>query len=685
MRNILRNQVRKLLLLLLIGLLMFAAGVGAQDEATAEVTPEAPTETATDVPTSTPTLTETPTETQTATATPVPTETATELPTSTPEVTATDEATASATPEVDVPTSTATVIPPMEMGRVALENPPDGAFTANSQPELRWQPVQTAVSYEVQLDNNRNFNSPEFTASGLTALSVVPGSALADGLYHWRVRAYDGSGTPGSWSRHYTFRVDTRAPGFPQQTAPKNAITTSNSRPRLAWRKVGDASMYRLQVAADSNFSSLIISDADTSSPNYTPSDPLPQGTYYWRVQAGDAAGNWSGWEDGVYQRFTVALQVGPKDEAVFKTQNPAVTRFTWKAMPGALSYQLQVAADSGFTTLEHTSPVLSGTNYRLPTALDYGSYYWRVNVDMGSGVVTSPVSWRFTISPLPPGRSNLQSPANKTISANAAPLLQWAAVPGAASYEVQFDNNGNFNSPEFSSILGGTSVTVSPPLTNDGRYYWRVRALNGLGVGGVWSRRFTYTLDTEAPPVPQLRTPANGSSTTTLRQPFKWQATPGTTHYEFQLSSTGSFGAPALTVLSKRPNYKPVSNLLYTTYSWRVQAVDAAGNASGWSEVWQVTVESSASAAPQPNRYTTATPTLTWAPMSWANLIEIQVDDHANFSSPIYQNNALSGSTTQVTLPALVNGTWHWRARARHSSGTWTAWSQHTFTVEVP
>ena len=676
------NLCRLLPFALLVIALAFMPAAWAQ-EATEEAAPtstEAPTLTATDLPTAIPTETETPT-------TP-PIETA--IPTSTAEPEVTPEVTVWPTEAPVIPTEAPTEAPTqitvtVEMARaqVMLENPPNRAVINQAQPELRWQPDPAAAGYQVQLDNNGNFSSPVFDVIVPAGNSAVPAEPLADGRYFWRVRSLDAENNPDQWSRRFRFTVDTEAPGYPVLRAPRDGATTRDSTPRLTWRKVRGASAYRVDVATDAAFSNLVVNSAEVKPSNFTPLSSLAQGMYYWRVQAGDAAGNWSGWPPE-YRSFVIALQRAPADGHTFTNGNAKPTRFTWQRMPGALNYQLQVAADSAFNTLVHTSPALTATNYRLPAALDNGIYYWRVNVDMGGGLLLSPVGWRFTVSPPPPGRTALQSPANNITTNNPAPLLAWNAAAGATSYEVMLDNNGNFQSPEFTAITNDTTAQVNPALAADGRYYWRVRALNEWGVGGRWSKRYRYTLDTTPPAVPELRSPANGAAVLNTRIPFKWKPNSDAAFFDFQLSTNGAFDSSALSVMLSSAKYKPVSSLLYTTYSWRVQAVDAAGNRSAWSEVWQLQVQSAEGAAPLPHRYTTATPVLTWAPFTWATAFEVQVDDHANFSSPVYSDNGLAGGATSVTLPPLTNGTWHWRVRARHSSGVWTGWSSHVFTVEV-
>ncbi len=94
----------------------------------------------------------------------------------------------------------------------SIDDPPDtpvrNLFTTST-PTLTWTAVRFAALYEIQVDDNEDFSSPEYANANIpsTQLQVMT-SALADGLYYWRVRAINGSGLPGLWSAVDTFVVD---------------------------------------------------------------------------------------------------------------------------------------------------------------------------------------------------------------------------------------------------------------------------------------------------------------------------------------------------------------------------------------------------------------------------------------------------------------------------------------------
>ncbi|NWG17542.1 MAG: hypothetical protein HXY41_13015 [Chloroflexi bacterium] len=182
----------------------------------------------------------------------------------------------------------------------------------------------------------------------------------------------------------------------------------------------------------------------------------------------------------------------------------------------------------------------------------------------------------------------------------------------------------------------------------------------------------------------PTLTAPANAAILTDTRPTFRWSSVNGAARYEVQLDSVNP---PALTVQdAAATSYQPPAPLLYRTYYWRVRALDDSGLASAWSEVWPVTIGADANAAPMVTVYNTATPTLTWNPVSWATGYEIQVDNHTNFSAPLFQDDSLGAGTLAVVVSAaLADGMYYWRVRARRADGKWGAWSASgSFVVDT-
>lgn len=89
-------------------------------------------------------------------------------------------------------------------------------------------------------------------------------------------------------------------PPAPTLIAPSNgatiADTASSNPPILSWKPEGVITSYKAQLSQDGTFSTVTNSYSGTAS-SYTPSSPLSDGTWYWRVQACNVVfgcGSWS-------------------------------------------------------------------------------------------------------------------------------------------------------------------------------------------------------------------------------------------------------------------------------------------------------------------------------------------------------------------------------------------------------
>ena len=93
-----------------------------------------------------------------------------------------------------------------------LVSPLNAKFTLVNSPTFVWMAVtdlSAPVTYEIQVDNNPDFSSPEISESGLAETTLGPVAPLTPGVYSWRVRATDGIGNVRPFSAVRTFMVAT--------------------------------------------------------------------------------------------------------------------------------------------------------------------------------------------------------------------------------------------------------------------------------------------------------------------------------------------------------------------------------------------------------------------------------------------------------------------------------------------
>ena len=474
-----------------------------------------------------------------------------------------------------------------------LLGPANPTLTNDSTPEFSWELlVGGSYNYHVQIDNNRNFGSPEHETLNATGPTLTP-PALPDGTYFWRVRAVDtATNVAGAWSAIWRVKIDTTPTQVPVLINPKDGSGTPDSTPRYNWRGVPGAVAYHIQVASDAGFDpgDIIVEEPSVAGRAFVQPTPLDYGTYYWRVQAIDAAGNLSGWSAA--NRFDVSILLAPKDGSSSTNARPV---FRWKPVPGAVGYCLQIDDDAAFG-----SPLVDeidrlATQYRHPDPMMDGTYYWHVAVNEGAGCGPWMETWSTTITPRPPQRPALVAPNNNAILNTNTPLFVWSEVFNAVQYEIQIDNNGNFSSPEQTELVDAPTTQYPATALADGKYFWRVRAINSVGVPGAWSARRALTVDITPPAIPTMTGPADDTRVTNRLLRLEWTRVSDAVAYQVQLDTTcppapGAFPLPPIDV-GNRIFYKPPTTLAQNLYCWRVQAFDKAGNASGWSTEWQFTL----------------------------------------------------------------------------------------------
>ena len=97
----------------------------------------------------------------------------------------------------------------------------------------------------------------------------------------------------------------------PNLSSPPDGSTTTDTTPTFSWSSVLGADGYRVQVDDSSLFSSPLINETTYSS-YYTPTTPLSDGTYYWRVRAyvHDNVSYHSDWSST--QSFTISGSASP-------------------------------------------------------------------------------------------------------------------------------------------------------------------------------------------------------------------------------------------------------------------------------------------------------------------------------------------------------------------------------------
>jgi hypothetical protein len=175
-------------------------------------------------------------------------------------------------------------IVPVTPATPALISPANGSINSNPTPTLSWAAMTGAVSYQVQLDNNSTFNSPELDDT-IATNSRALGTNLADGIYYWRVRETNALNGVSAWSAVWRVTIKQLIPTAPVLLSPEGGSTVTTNTPEFSWESTPVGNTYQIQVDDNPDFLSREFDDS-TADTNRTPTTALTNGTYYWRVRA---------------------------------------------------------------------------------------------------------------------------------------------------------------------------------------------------------------------------------------------------------------------------------------------------------------------------------------------------------------------------------------------------------------
>ncbi|MBD3382529.1 MAG: T9SS type A sorting domain-containing protein [candidate division Zixibacteria bacterium] len=181
-----------------------------------------------------------------------------------------------------------------------LIEPEEEVITNNSLPTFIWSETTDEYGhYNLQYSLDPGFGPQAVTVSNLTDTTYTPSSALVpDGIWYWRVEAYNLSGGSGYQASSGSFTVDTDPPDYPVLFVPADESYINDNTPEFIWSATGGVGgKYTLEYSTDPGFSSDVITVIDIQDTVYSPTIALEQGVYYWHVMASDAAGNQSGYQ----------------------------------------------------------------------------------------------------------------------------------------------------------------------------------------------------------------------------------------------------------------------------------------------------------------------------------------------------------------------------------------------------
>ncbi|PYR92773.1 MAG: hypothetical protein DMF84_11680 [Acidobacteria bacterium] len=281
------------------------------------------------------------------------------------------------------------------------------------------------------------------------------------------------------------------APAAPT-LAPTQAYSTFHPMEviRFSWSAVPQAATYVLQASTDPSFppTSTIKFD-NIPNPAFAFAVGNPEGNYSARVFAVDANGVFSPPSNVITFSVFYNNPIGPPPTLASPASGSTLTlpiTVTWNHVPNPQpsGYELQIARDSNFSSIEEDAPQLNGPS-RTVLSLTSGTKFWRVRSFQGDASPTTaaatawsavrsftiptmpprPVSITLTKDPLFPGESTwVQVQLTNAVAAGGATINMTSSNPSVAPVPATISMPGNIAWTQFMIQVG--QVTQPTPVT---------------------------------------------------------------------------------------------------------------------------------------------------------------------------------------------------------------------------
>ena len=464
---------------------------------------------------------------------------------------------------------------------------------------FNWNYANYSDSYTLQISTDPNFISPIFyEESGIGYYSKTVAIYSQSTTHYWRVSAQNSYGS-GDWSQVWNFTTtgDNKPPMTPQLIGPYNWDNSIPTDITLFWEKSPGATSYDVQVATDYNFSSPYPNETGIQKESYKVNGMSSDIDYYWRIRAVNDNGP-SEWSD--YWQFhtrtgsdnpTEPILIGPGNE---DSELPVDLTFTWEYARGADNYTLQVSTTQDFTNIILNAYNIEANCYKVTgTELGYNTdYYWCVKANNNNGESRWSETKHFTTGSYDevPDYPQLIGPYNSDYNLPVDLTLVWDYVRGADHYRLQISRDYSFY-----DIVYDEGGIIFPRrkvygLDYNQTYYWKVMASNSHG-GGSWSTVWNFQTSSgyPAPDTPYLVQPYNNETGYPSYGYFQWNYAKGADCYNLQIATDYNFYNRVYEESGIPNTTRSVKLDGYTTYCWRIQAVNQNGPSS-WSDTYMFT-----------------------------------------------------------------------------------------------
>jgi len=494
-------------------------------------------------------------------------------------------------------------------------------------------------------------------------------ATLSQGSHSIKATATDAAENTSGYSTTNTFTVDTVAPSAPVVVAPANGAVVATQTPTFS----GTAEVNsKVRIYVDGGLVDSVTADGSGNWSKVSAS--LTSGSHTIKATSTDAAGNTSGYSN--INTFTVDV-TAPSAPVVSTPANGSAVATTTPTFSGTAEANSKVRIYVDGVLVDSTTADGSGNWSKVSTTLTQGSHAVKTTATDAAGNTSAYSSTNtFTVDTVAPNAPVVALPANGSTVTTTTPTFSGTAeanskvriyVDGVLVDSTTADGSGNWS--KVSATLAQGSHTI------------KATAIDAAGNTSTYSNTNIFTVDSIAPSVPVVVTPADNSYMSTVTPTFSGTAEANSKVKIYVdgvlVDSTTADGSGAWSKVS--------ATLASGSHTVKATATDGAGNSSGYSNINSFVIDVTAPNAPvvsdpaNGSILATATPTLSGTAEAYAK-VRIYIDGILKDST-----TANGSGTWSMVSGTLNNGSHTVKATAVDSAGNVSGYSNtNTFTINT-
>ncbi len=403
---------------------------------------------------------------------------------------------------------------------------------------------------------------------------------------------------------------------------------------------------YRLKGSADYTLTSL----SQTSASLTLPTD----GIYEWRVRTCFGTEYATAWVKGknfTYDTYAPSLTMGG-----YKTKKGS------KGM-GRITISWSSNEKANYMLAVEGGPSYKGKGSKVSFTLATGWYDYTLTATDTAGY-QSELNGRFCVDYVPPPPPS--SPEVELEQGGRQAKFSWVGTQDAngVTYELEYKIKKD---RKYTSVANLTSTNTILPLTLDGDYSWRVRAVDGAGNTSAWVQGTAFNNDQRGPeltlPLPVMKKGAKGL----VRVNLSWTSSEKAT-YELFIDGNRVYAGKGL---------KTSFMLKEGNYILTLKATDACGNNT--THTSDLLVDAVLPTLPSELRVDLQDQgkkaLFCWSPSQDANGVTYELAYKEKKSKKYTYLSGITDTNTVLELP--VDTDYVWQVRAIDTAGNASAWVQ--------